>query len=48
MMRVTRIAAGTTLRVEGRLTHQTVEELRMACETVITEEGALQSAADAV
>ncbi|TMA45170.1 MAG: sigma-70 family RNA polymerase sigma factor [Deltaproteobacteria bacterium] len=42
MMRVTRIAAGTTLRVEGRLTHQTVEELRMACETVITEEGALR------
>ncbi len=41
MMRVTRIAAGTTLRVEGRLTHQTVEELRMACETVLTEEGAL-------
>ena len=42
MMRVTRIAAGDTLRVEGRLTHQTVEELRMACETVLTEDGALQ------
>jgi RNA polymerase sigma-70 factor (ECF subfamily) len=39
MMRVTRIAAGAgieTLRVEGRLTHETVEELRMACESVLT------------
>jgi RNA polymerase sigma-70 factor (ECF subfamily) len=39
MMRVTRIAAGEgieTLRVEGRLTHETVEELRMACESVLT------------
>ena len=38
MMRVTRTAAGDggeTLRVEGRLTHETVEELRMACETAL-------------
>ncbi len=45
MMRVTRIAAGNgveTLRVEGRLTHLTVEELRMACEAALTEHGLLQ------
>ncbi|HYV55911.1 MAG TPA: sigma-70 family RNA polymerase sigma factor [Candidatus Nitrosopolaris sp.] len=42
MMRVTRIVAGDTLRVEGRLTHQSTEELRMACETVLSEQGALQ------
>ena len=45
MMRVTRIAAGEgveTLRVEGRLTHETVEELRMACEAVLTEQRSLQ------
>src|SRR5215470_8608784 len=45
MMRVTRIAAGEgvqALRVEGRLTHQTVEELRMACEAVLAEQGSLQ------
>jgi RNA polymerase sigma-70 factor, ECF subfamily len=45
MMRVTRIAAGEgleTLRVEGRLTHETVEELRMACEAVLTGQGSLQ------
>lgn len=45
MMRVTKIAAGEgveTIQVEGRLTHQTVEELRMACETVLAEQGSLQ------
>jgi len=45
MMRVTRIAAGEgieTLRIEGRLTHETVEELRMACEAVLTERRSLQ------
>ncbi len=31
-----------TLRVEGRLTHETVEELRMACEAVLTEQRSLQ------
>src|SRR6266403_5471165 len=45
MMRVTRIAAGKgveTLRVEGRLTRETEEELRMACEAVLTEQRSLQ------
>ena len=45
MIRVTRIAASDgveTLRVEGRLTHETVEELRMACEAVLTEQGSLE------
>src|SRR5262245_31208676 len=45
MMRVTRIATDEgveTLRVEGRLTHETVEELRMACEAVFTEQKALR------
>ena len=45
MMRVTRIAAGEgadTLRVEGRLTHETAEELRMACEAILTERRSLQ------
>jgi RNA polymerase sigma-70 factor (ECF subfamily) len=45
MMRVTRIAAGEgleALRVEGRLTHENVEELRMACKAVLTERGSLQ------
>ena len=45
MMRVTRIAAGEggeTLRVEGRLTHETVEELRMACDAVLAERTSLQ------
>jgi len=42
MMRVTRIVTGDTLRVEGRLTQQSTEELRMACETILTERGALQ------
>lgn len=45
MIRVTRIAEGErveTLRVEGRLTHETVEELRMACEAVLTEQRSLQ------
>lgn len=45
MMRVTRIAAGEgveSLRVEGRLTHETVEELRMACEAILTTQGSLQ------
>jgi RNA polymerase sigma-70 factor (ECF subfamily) len=38
MLRVTRIGAGDgaeTVRAEGRLTHETVEELRMACEAVL-------------
>jgi RNA polymerase sigma-70 factor (ECF subfamily) len=45
MMRVTRIATGDgaeTLRVEGRLTHETVEELRMACEAVLTDRTSLR------
>ena len=45
MMRVTRIAAGEgadTLRVEGRLTHETAEELRLACEAILTERRSLQ------
>src|SRR5262245_42617985 len=45
MMRVTRIVAGEggeTLRVEGRLTHETVEELRMACEPVLAERRSLR------
>jgi RNA polymerase sigma-70 factor (ECF subfamily) len=45
MLRVTRIgtvAGGETLRVEGRLTHETVEELRMACESVLTRQGSLE------
>jgi len=45
MMRVTRIATGEgaeALRVEGRITHETVEELRMACEAVLAEQGSLQ------
>jgi RNA polymerase sigma-70 factor (ECF subfamily) len=45
MMRVTRIATGDgaeTLRVEGRLTHETVEELRMACEAVLADRNALR------
>jgi RNA polymerase sigma-70 factor (ECF subfamily) len=45
MMRITRIVAderGETLRVEGRLTHETVEELRMACESVLTERRSLE------
>jgi RNA polymerase sigma-70 factor, ECF subfamily len=44
MMRVTRIAAddgGEALRVEGRLTHETAEELRMACEAVLAGGSAL-------
>src|SRR5262249_43553713 len=44
MIRVTRMAADDgngTLRVEGRLTHETVEELRMACEALLTEQGSL-------
>jgi len=44
MMRVTRIATDgepKTLLVEGRLTHQSAEELRMACEAVVTEHGSL-------
>lgn len=45
MMRITRIAAEAgveTLRVEGRLTHETAEELRMACDAALTERHALQ------
>jgi RNA polymerase sigma-70 factor (ECF subfamily) len=45
MLRVTRIETsegGATLRVEGRLTHETVKELRMACEAVLTTRGALE------
>jgi len=45
MIRVTRMAAGggvETLRVEGRLTHETAEELRMACEAVLAEHGSLR------
>jgi RNA polymerase sigma-70 factor (ECF subfamily) len=45
MMRVTRMATDEgieTLRVEGRLTHETVEELRMACEAVLTEQRSLE------
>jgi RNA polymerase sigma-70 factor (ECF subfamily) len=45
MMRVTRIATGDgteTFRVEGRLTHETVEELRMACEAVLTDRTSLR------
>jgi RNA polymerase sigma-70 factor (ECF subfamily) len=41
MMRVTRIESSPgvqTLRVEGRLTRQTSEELRMACEAVLAEQ----------
>ena len=43
MMRVTRIAGGgvETLRVEGRLTHETVEELRMACGALLAEQRVL-------
>ena len=44
MMRVTRVATDEgveTLRVEGRLTHETVEELRMACEAVLSEQRSL-------
>jgi RNA polymerase sigma-70 factor (ECF subfamily) len=44
MMRVTRIAAGEsvdTLRVEGRLTRETAEELRMACDAVLAERRSL-------
>jgi RNA polymerase sigma-70 factor (ECF subfamily) len=45
MMRITRIVADEgveTLRVEGRLTHETVEELSMACEAALTERSPLQ------
>jgi RNA polymerase sigma-70 factor, ECF subfamily len=45
MMRITRIEADEgveTLRVEGRLTHETVEELRMACEGALSERSSLQ------
>lgn len=45
MIRITRVARAEdaeTLRVEGRLTHETVEELRMACETVLAEQRPLQ------
>src|SRR5262245_28595939 len=45
MIRVTRIPGGEgveTLRVEGRLTHETVEELRRACEAVLTGQRSLQ------
>jgi RNA polymerase sigma-70 factor (ECF subfamily) len=45
MMRVTRLATGNgteMLRVEGRLTHETAEELRMACEAVLTKNLSLQ------
>lgn len=44
MLRVTRIAGGTIerLRVEGRLTSQTAEELRMACDAILAEEATLQ------
>jgi RNA polymerase sigma-70 factor (ECF subfamily) len=45
MLRVTRIETGEggeTLRVEGRLTHETVKELRMACEAGITTRGSLE------
>jgi RNA polymerase sigma-70 factor (ECF subfamily) len=45
MMRVTRIAAGDkveTLRVEGRLTLETAEELRMACVAVLRTGGSVQ------
>src|SRR5437899_668335 len=41
MMRVTRIESSPgveTLRVEGRLTHQTSEDLRMACEAILAEQ----------
>jgi len=45
MIRVTRMATGDggeILRVEGRLTHETVEELRMACEAVLTGQKPLE------
>jgi RNA polymerase sigma-70 factor (ECF subfamily) len=45
MMRVTRIAAresGEILRVEGRLTHETAEELHMACEATLAERRSLR------
>jgi RNA polymerase sigma-70 factor (ECF subfamily) len=45
MMRVTRTTTADgadTLRVEGRLTHETVEELRMACEAVLADRSALR------
>ncbi len=44
MMRVTRIDEATerpSLRVEGHLTHQTAEELRMECEAVLASHGSL-------
>jgi RNA polymerase sigma-70 factor (ECF subfamily) len=44
MIRVTRTTAVDgveTLRVEGRLTHETVGELRMACEAVLTDQSSL-------
>ena len=44
MMRVTRIdgdAERPSLRVEGHLTHQTAEELRMECEAVLASHGSL-------
>ena len=45
MMRVTRMVAGDggeSLRVEGRLTHETAEELRMACEAILADQGSLE------
>ena len=43
MMRVTRIAKDGVemLRVEGRLTHQNVEELRMACTAFVGDHGSV-------
>jgi RNA polymerase sigma-70 factor (ECF subfamily) len=45
MMRVTRIGARNdvdVLRVEGRLTHETAEELRMACDPVLEAQRSLE------
>jgi RNA polymerase sigma-70 factor (ECF subfamily) len=45
MMRVTRITTDDgleALRVEGRLTHQTVEELLQACQPVLSRQGAMR------
>jgi RNA polymerase sigma-70 factor (ECF subfamily) len=44
MMRITRITGDVaeTLRVEGRLTNDTADELRMACESALADRGVLQ------
>jgi RNA polymerase sigma-70 factor, ECF subfamily len=45
MLRATRIEIGgglEALRVEGRLTHETAEELRLACEATLASQGSLE------